>query len=87
MPTPSLSDIEFLGVSAFAAGAGISPSIVDAKGDIIVASADNTVDRLAAGSPTQVLMVDPAGALGVNWVAAHQNGNYVVAGRVFSRRY
>lgn len=47
-------------------------SLVDAAGDLIVGSADNTVGRLALGTNGQVLTVDTAGS-GVNkikWAAA-----------------
>ena len=42
-------------------------SLLDAKGDIFVASADNTPARLAVGSNDQVLMADSAQATGVKW--------------------
>lgn len=43
---------------------------VDAKGDLIVASADNAVDNLPVGSNGQVLQADSAQPLGVKWAAA-----------------
>jgi hypothetical protein len=49
----------------------IPNSIVDAKGDIIVATAADTVSRLAVGSTTgHVLTIDPAEATGLKWAAA-----------------
>ena len=39
----------------------------DAKGDIVVATADNTIARLAVGSASQVLTVDSATATGLKW--------------------
>jgi hypothetical protein len=49
---------------------GIQPSIVDAKGDLIVATAADSVSRLAVGSNNQVLMADSAQATGVKWGAS-----------------
>jgi len=46
---------------------GIQPSIVDAKGDLIAATAADSVSRLAAGSNNQVLMADSAQATGLKY--------------------
>lgn len=48
---------------------GIQPSIVDAKGDLIVATAADSVDRLAVGSNGQVLTADSTTATGLKWAA------------------
>jgi hypothetical protein len=45
-------------------------TLLDAKGDLIAASADNTAARLAVGSNGQVLTADSAQAVGVKWAAA-----------------
>ena len=45
----------------------INPTIVDAKGDIIAASAADTVARLAVGSNDQVLTADSSTATGLKW--------------------
>ena len=48
----------------------IDKTLVDAKGDLIVASAADTVSRLAVGGTNgHVLTVDSAEALGVKWAA------------------
>lgn len=50
--------------------AGISATIVDAKGDLIAATAADTVARLAVGTNDQVLTADSAQATGLKWAAA-----------------
>jgi hypothetical protein len=48
----------------------ISKNIVDAKGDIVTASAADTPIRLAVGTNNQVLMADSATTSGLKWGAS-----------------
>lgn len=45
----------------------VSTSIVTAKGDILAASGNAAIDRLAIGTDGQVLTVDPGEATGLKW--------------------
>ncbi len=47
--------------------AKIPKSLVDAKGDILVATADNTVTRLAVGANGKALLADSAQTEGIKW--------------------
>lgn len=49
------------------ASAAIAKTIVDAKGDLIAATAADTVARLAVGSNDQVLIADSTTATGLKW--------------------
>lgn len=48
----------------------IPPTIVDAKGDLIAATAADTVARLAVGTNGQVLQADSTTATGLKWANA-----------------
>jgi hypothetical protein len=56
------------------ADAAIAKSIVDAKGDLIAATAADTVSRLAVGTNGQLLAADSSAATGLAWVAAPASG-------------
>ena len=47
----------------------IDTALVDAKGDLILGTADNTVARVAVGSNGQVLIADSAQTAGVKWAS------------------
>lgn len=49
--------------------AKIASSVVDAKGDLLVASADNTVAKLTVGTNNHVLTADTNATNGVKWAA------------------
>lgn len=51
-------------------GSGIPATTVDAKGDLIAATANDTVARLPVGTNGQFLSADSAEATGLKWVAA-----------------
>jgi hypothetical protein len=48
----------------------VAVALVDAKGDLLAATAPDTVARLAVGSNGQVLTADSAQAVGVKWAPA-----------------
>jgi hypothetical protein len=52
----------------------ISANIVDAKGDLIAATAADTVSRLAVGANNTVLTADSSTATGLKWAAAAGGG-------------
>jgi predicted secreted protein len=56
------------------ANAAVAKSIVDAKGDLIAATAADTVSRLAVGANGTVLTADSAEATGMKWAAAAGGG-------------
>lgn len=51
----------------------ISPTIVNAKGDLIAATANDTVTRLAVGAANTRLVADSAQTAGLKWVADTTN--------------
>ncbi len=58
-------------------GGGIPATIADAKGDLIAASANDTVARLAVGSNDQILVADSGQTLGVKWAAVPGTSAFV----------
>ena len=54
----------------------LTESIVDAKGDLLVGSADNTVNRLAVGTNGYILTADSAETTGLKWAAAPAVGTF-----------
>lgn len=56
------------------ANGAIAKSVVDAKGDLIVATADNTVARLAVGTNDYVLTAASGETTGLKWAAVNAGG-------------
>lgn len=54
--------------------AGIAKALVDAKGDLLIGTADNTLARLAVGANEQVLTADSTQSSGMRWAAAPDSG-------------
>jgi hypothetical protein len=72
----------------------IQNAIVDAKGDLISATADDTPARLAVGTNGQVLTADSAEATGLKWAtvassgptfSAFRSGNQTVTGQTTTK--
>lgn len=69
---------------ALNASSVIAPTIVDAKGDIIAATAADTVTRLAVGSNDQVLTADSTTATGLKWATPASGGMTLLASGTLS---
>lgn len=59
------------------ANGAIAKTLIDAKADLIVGTAADTVGRLAVGSNNQVLTVDSSTATGLKWAAAGGGWTYL----------
>lgn len=58
----------------------VPASLVDAKGDIIAATANDTVARLGVGTNGHVLTADSAQSTGLKWAAASGSGDPTMGG-------
>ena len=63
------------------ANGAVAKSLIDAKGDLFVGSADNTVARLAVGTNGQVLTADSTATNGVKWAAGGGSSGLVFISR------
>jgi hypothetical protein len=70
------TDLDFSWVAQDDSNA-IQNAIVDAKGDIIAATANDTPARLAVGTNGQVLTADSTAATGLKWAAATATTTFV----------
>ena len=52
----------------------VANSLVDAKGDLIAATADNTPARLAVGANGQALLADSTQSTGLRWGSVTASG-------------
>jgi hypothetical protein len=66
------TDMDFKWV---ADASGIPATILDAKGDLIAATAADTASRLAVGTNGQVLTADSAEATGLKWATPSSGGS------------
>jgi hypothetical protein len=57
----------------------IPKTIVDAKGDLIAATASDTVSRLAVGTNDQVLTADSTAATGLKWATPASGGQTLIS--------
>jgi hypothetical protein len=64
------------------AGAAVAKATVDAKGDLIAGTADNTVARLAVGANGTTLIADSGETTGLKWAVPFTgvNKNYLING-------
>jgi hypothetical protein len=69
----SNTDMDFIWVTSDDANA-IQNTIVDAKGDLITATAADTPARLAVGANNTILTADSSTATGLKWAAAATSG-------------
>jgi hypothetical protein len=79
----SNTDMDFKWVTSDDANA-IQNSIVDAKGDLITATAADTPARLAVGTNNQVLTADSSTATGLKWAAASSGALTLIKRASFS---
>jgi hypothetical protein len=77
------TDLDFSWVAQDDSNA-IQNAIVDAKGDLIAASAADTPARLAVGTNGQVLTADSTAATGLKWATAASGGMTLVKKASFS---
>jgi hypothetical protein len=69
-PALSASDVvEVLSWTPYSVANALTTTIVDAKGDLLVGTADDTIGRIAVGTNDYVLTADSTASTGVKWAA------------------
>lgn len=70
-PALAASDIvEVISYSPFNVSNALTATVIDAKGDLLVGTANDTIGRLAVGTDGYVLTADSSQSSGVKWAAA-----------------
>jgi hypothetical protein len=65
--------LEIITFTPFEVANVISPTVIDAKGDLIVGTSADTIGRLAVGTNGYALMADSSTATGLKWGAVSTN--------------
>lgn len=65
----------------------VDKTIIDAKGDLLIGSADNTITKLAAGAIGQLPLVDSSTSSGLRYVDPPTNRNLVINGAMTVAQY
>ncbi len=63
---------------------GIQPTIFDAKGDLLTATANDTPARLAVGTNDQILVADSTAATGLKWATPSSGALTLISTSTFS---
>jgi hypothetical protein len=66
--------VEVLSWTPYSVSNALTTTVVDAKGDLIVATANDTIGRLAVGTNGFILTADSSQTQGIKWAAAPEAG-------------
>lgn len=76
--------LEVITFTSFDVATAIQLSSIDAKGDLLVGSSNDTIGRLAVGANGQVLQADSSTATGLKWADTNVISNPTISGLVIS---